>query len=219
MIRLKICCIASIAEAALAVRHGASALGLVSRMPSGPGVIDEHTIAEVAAWAPPGVATFLLTSLQDGEAIADQARRCRTSTVQLCDAVAPREIAVLRGAHPALKIVQVIHVLGEQSLDEAREAAPHVDALLLDSGNPALEVKQLGGTGRVHDWAVSRRIVESVGVPVYLAGGLNAANAGEAVRAVRPFGLDVCSGVRADGRLDEAKLQAFVAAAREAADS
>jgi phosphoribosylanthranilate isomerase len=94
--------------------------------------------------------------------------------------------------------------------------APEVDALLLDSGNQSLPVKELGGTGRTHDWSVSRRIVEAAPVPVYLAGGLTPDNVGEAVRRVRPFGVDVCSGVRSGGRLDEARLAAFAAAVRAA---
>jgi phosphoribosylanthranilate isomerase len=110
--------------------------------------------------------------------------------------------------------VQVIHVLDEASVDEARAALPLVHALLLDSGNPRLAVKELGGTGRVHDWALSRRIrdeASAAGVPVFLAGGLRAENVAAAVRAVRPFGVDVCSGVRSGGRLDAGKLATFAA--------
>lgn len=91
-----------------------------------------------------------------------------------------------------------------------------MDAILLDSGNPTLAVKELGGAGRTHDWSVSRAIVESVRVPVYLAGGLRAENVGAAVEAVRPVGVDVCTGVRTDGRLDDLKLQAFILALRGA---
>jgi phosphoribosylanthranilate isomerase len=84
-----------------------------------------------------------------------------------------------------------------------------VDALLLDSGNPMLAVKEFGGTGRTHDWDISRRIVEAVGCPVFLAGGLTATNVAEAYATVRPYGLDACSGLRTDGRLDEEKLTAY----------
>lgn len=209
--RLKVCCIASREEAALAIRHGASAIGLVSAMPSGPGPIDEALIAEIVATVPPPVATFLLTCATTADAIADQVRRCRPSAVQLVDAVEPGVYAELRLAVPATRLVQVIHVQDESSLADALEAARHVDALLLDSGNPKLAIKELGGTGRAHDWRLSRRIVESVAVPVFLAGGLNPGNVREAMAAVRPFGIDVCSGLRRDGRLDEAKLAPFAA--------
>lgn len=211
--RIKICCISSVAEAQLAVRASADALGLVSAMPSGPGVIAEEVIAAIAATIPPGVASFLLTAAQDAATIIAQQRRCRVNTLQLVDDLPRSAYVELREALPGIALVQVIHVTGPASFEEARAVAPHVDALLLDSGNPGLAVKELGGTGRVHDWATSRRIVESVRVPVYLAGGLHAGNVAEALRAVSPFGLDVCSGVRASGRLDAAKLTAFIQAA------
>lgn len=208
--RVKICCISSVAEAALAVRYGASALGLVSQMPSGPGVIDDAQISEIAATVPPGVSTFLLTALTQADAIVAQHAICRTSTLQLVDALSVAELQKLRHALPAIKLVQVIHVLGQESVEQAREIAPYVDALLLDSGNPNLAVKELGGTGRVHNWELSRQIREQVSRPIFLAGGLRASNVELAIRSVQPFGLDLCSSVRTDGRLDEAKLAEFM---------
>lgn len=214
MTRIKVCCIASREEAQAATRAGASALGLVSAMPSGPGVIDDAAIAAIAPDVPPGIATFLLTARQDAEAIIDQQRAARATVLQLVDHVAVGEIARLRAALSGIGLVQVIHVMDGSALDEALAVAPHVDALLLDSGNTRLPVKQLGGTGRTHDWSISATIRERCGKPLYLAGGLNAGNVAEAIRAVRPFGVDVCSGVRSEGRLDAAKLSAFVAAVR-----
>jgi phosphoribosylanthranilate isomerase len=209
--RVKVCCIGSVEEARLAVECGASAVGLVSEMPSGPGVIDEELIAEIAARVPPPVATFLLTCKQDAAAIVAQQRRCRTNTLQLCDRVPADTYGELRRELPGVSLVQVVHVAGEESFAEALEAARHADALLLDSGNQSLAVKELGGTGRTHDWRVSRRIVEASPVPVFLAGGLRPENVADAVSTVRPFGLDVCSGVRAGGRLDAEKLKRFFA--------
>ncbi len=92
--------------------------------------------------------------------------------------------------------------------------APLVDALLLDSGNPTLRIKVLGGTGRLHNWSVSRTIRDRVNVPVFLAGGLKPNNVRAAIEAVRPFGVDVCSGLRTDGRLDPTLLHDFMHAAR-----
>ncbi len=211
--RIKVCCISSVDEAWIAIRAGASALGLVSAMPSGPGVIGDDRIAEIAARVPPGIATFLLTSAVDAESIVAQQRSARVNTLQLVDAVAEDELRRLRAELPGIALVQVIHVRGAESVEEARAVAPLVNAILLDSGNPTLAVKELGGTGRVHDWEVSRRIREAVDVPVYLAGGLRAENVAEAVARVGPFGLDICSGVRTDGRLDAEKLARFIAAA------
>jgi phosphoribosylanthranilate isomerase len=214
--RIKICCIQTEAEATLAIQAGADALGFVSAMPSGPGPIPDDLIARIVARVPPPIATFLLTSRQAAAAIAAQHSQCRTSTIQLCDHVEAGAWAALRSALPGIRLVQVIHVHGMESVDEARAAAPLVDALLLDSGDQRLAVKELGGTGRVHDWSVSRRIRETVDVPIFLAGGLRSENVREAIESVGPFGLDVCSGVRTDGRLAPEKLVSFIAAARAA---
>jgi phosphoribosylanthranilate isomerase len=181
-------------------------------MPSGPGPIGEDEIARIAAGVPSPTETFLLTALTDADAIAEQQRRCGTTAVQLVDAVAEEELRRLRRLLHGIRLVQVIHVTGPESLDEARAAAPLVDTLLLDSGNPRLAVKELGGTGRVHDWATSRRIRESVSVPVLLAGGLHPGNAREALERVGPAGLDVCSGLRLNGRLDAGRLRDFFGA-------
>jgi phosphoribosylanthranilate isomerase len=212
--RIKICCIASTAEATMAIDAGADALGLVSAMPSGPGPIDEPLIAAIAARVPPPIATFLLTCHQSAAAIIAQHARCRTNTIQIVDRLIDGSYADLREALPGIALVQVIHVTGEESVEEALAIAPHVNALLLDSGNPSLATKELGGTGRVHDWKLSRRIRDAVDTPIFLAGGLRPDNVRSAVEMVQPFGVDLCSGVRTSGRLDREKLTAFIAAAR-----
>ncbi|MGH8250207.1 MAG: phosphoribosylanthranilate isomerase [Steroidobacteraceae bacterium] len=207
---VKVCCIADLDEAWLAISAGASAIGLVSAMPSGPGPIPEEMIAEIASQVPAPTETFLLTALQDAEAIAEQQRRCGTTAIQLVDEVAAPELRRLRRLVPGVRLVQVIHVSGPESVDEARSAAALVDTLLLDSGNPRLAVKELGGTGRVHDWAHSRRICETTGIPVLLAGGLHPGNVREAIERVRPSGVDVCSSLRIEGGLDAEKLRSFI---------
>ncbi len=216
MTRVKICCIASMDEANRAIAAGAHALGLVAEMPSGPGPIEDDLIAEIASRVPPGVDTFLLTSRTDADAIIAHHEVCRTTTLQLVDHVEPADRARLRRELPGVRIVQVVHVTGEGSVVEARAAAEYSHAVLLDSGNPALAVKELGGTGRVHDWSLSREIVETLDVPVFLAGGLNPGNVAEAVAQVMPFGVDLCSGVRthtAGGfMLDTDKLARLIAA-------
>jgi phosphoribosylanthranilate isomerase len=210
--RLKVCCIQDVEEARLAVRLGASALGLVSAMPSGPGVIAEETIAAVARMVPPPVASFLLTSRQDAAGIVEQQRRTRVTTLQICDRLEGGAHRELREALPGIALVQVVHVVGPESIEEAVAVAGEADAILLDSGDQSLAVKELGGTGRRHDWRLSRRIRESVPVPIFLAGGLRPENVQEAIAEVGPFALDVCSGVRTDGRLDAHKLERFMAA-------
>jgi phosphoribosylanthranilate isomerase len=208
----KVCCIMSVAEARAAVSAGAHALGLVSHMPSGPGVIDEGLIAEIVASvtsAGAGVETVLLTSALDADTIAGQQRRTGASALQLVDAVPFDELQRLRGLVPGVRLIQVIHVRDAAAVDEARAVAPLVDGLLLDSGNPGAPVRTLGGTGQTHDWAVSAAVCAAVEIPVFLAGGLRTDNVAAAIAAVRPAGVDLCSGLRTDGRLDPAKLTTF----------
>jgi phosphoribosylanthranilate isomerase len=205
---------ASIEEAWMAIDAGANAIGLVSAMPSGPGPIPEDLIAEIAAIVPPGVSSFLLTSLQDAESIIDQQRRLKVNTIQIVDRLTSGSYREIHDALPGIKLVQVIHVTGPESVDEAIAVAPHVDAILLDSGNQSLAIKELGGTGRTHDWSLSRRIREAIDVPLFLAGGLNPINVVAAIREVQPFGIDVCSGLRTEGALDPQKLSRFFRAIR-----
>ncbi len=208
--RIKICCIKSVDEALLAVAMGASAVGLVSEMPSGPGVISEEMIEKIAGSVPPAIGTFLLTSKHNADEIIAQQKRCRTNTIQLCDRLAEGSHKVLRNQLPGISIVQVIHVGGEESVEEALEVSEYVDGILLDSGNQNLPVKELGGTGRTHNWDISRLIVDKVRRPVFLAGGLNPSNIRSALEIVKPYGVDICSGVRTDGSLDEIKLENFI---------
>ena len=207
--RVKICCIRNIDEAKLAIELGASAIGLVSAMPSGPGVIPDEKISEIAKKIPPPISSFLLTSRTTSKEIIEQQRRFGTNTIQIVDMLKQGTYEEIRTALPGIRIVQVVHVVDEQSVDAAVGVSKEVDAILLDSGNPHLTVKELGGTGRTHNWEISKRIRESVGIPIFLAGGLNPDNVKQAIDFVAPFGVDVCTGVRTDGNLDSAKLEKF----------
>jgi len=209
-IRIKICCINSVEEAKVAIRHGADALGLVGKMPNGPGPIPDWLIAEITKTIHPPIATFLLTSNQSSEEIIHHVKRVDTNTVQIVDELTSGTYRDIKISLPYLKIVQVIHVNDEESIEEALRISQEVDALLLDSGQPKGSIKTLGGTGNIHDWEISREIVRNVKIPVFLAGGLNALNVRRAIEIVKPFGVDVCSGVRTNGRLDAEKLTAFV---------
>jgi phosphoribosylanthranilate isomerase len=213
--KVKICCISSPEEAKIAIKHGASALGLVGYMPSGPGIIEDSLIHQIAKSVPPPIATFLLTSETEAAAIVEHYQKVHTTTIQIVDALTDRQYAAIRNEIPHVKLVQVIHVIDENSVQEAIEISEFVDAILLDSGNPNLATKELGGTGRTHNWDLSRKIRESISVPLFLAGGLNKENVRQAIDAVQPFGIDLCSGVRTNGKLDERKLDEFFRAIRE----
>jgi phosphoribosylanthranilate isomerase len=207
--RVKICCISSVSEAQMAVSYGASALGLVGNMPSGPGIISDELIAQITKSVPPPISTFLLTSETQAEAIIVHHQKVHTTTIQIVDALKEGTYQQIRKALPAVKLVQVIHVIDEKTVEEAIKVSEFVDAILLDSGNPNLQVKELGGTGRVHNWALSRKIRDSIQIPLFLAGGIKAENVKEAIETVQPFGLDLCSSVRTHGLLDPTKLERF----------
>ena len=209
--KIKVCCIQSIEEANLAIKYGASAIGLVSEMPSGPGVISEDLIEEITSTVPSSTETFLLTSKQDSDSIISQHRKCKTTTIQIVDRVSFDVYDKIKEEIPAVQLVQVIHVMAEGSIEEAKKVSQLVDALLLDSGNQKIKTKELGGTGRTHDWTISRKIRGAVSVPVYLAGGINVNNVLDAIKEVEPFGVDLCSGVRENGRLSEKRLEEFFA--------
>lgn len=212
---VKICCIKNIKEARIAIKYGASAIGLVGNMPSGPGIIPDETIEKIAQKVPPPIATFLLTSETSAGKIIDHYRRVNTNTIQIVDELRDGSYREIKQALPGVKLVQVIHVRNQESIDKATKISSNVDALLLDSGNPDKAVKELGGTGKIHNWEISKKIVKKAACPVFLAGGLNPENVMEAIRKVKPFGVDVCSGLRKDGKLDPNKVAKFIEKVRE----
>lgn len=207
--KIKICCISSIEEAVLAVNAGADAIGLVGNMPSGPGIISDELIAHITQQVPPPIATFLLTSERKAADILAHHQRVQTNTIQIVDSLPEMDYALIRRTAPAVKIVQVIHVRNEKQIEEALEIEPWVDAILLDSGNPDMKIKTLGGTGNTHDWKLSRKIREAVKKPVFLAGGINENNVKQAIAEVNPYGIDLCSSLRSKGYLDPLKLDNF----------
>ncbi len=208
-VKVKICCISSIEEARLAVAYGAAAIGLVGRMPSGPGIITDELIHAIAKTVPPPTHTFLLTSETTTDNIIEHHKKVNTSTIQIVDALSGREYHKIREAIPNVQLVQVIHVLDEGSIKEAIEISEFVDAILLDSGNPNLPTKVLGGTGKTHNWDLSKKIREKISLPIFLAGGINKDNIKKAIEHVQPYGIDLCSSVRTNGQLDESKLEAL----------
>jgi len=207
--KIKICCIQNIKEAETAINFGADAIGLVGKMPSGPGPIPDKQIKKIAEAVSPGIETFLLTGNISVDSIIKHHQKTNTTTIQIVDKLKYGRYWQIKEKLPHIRIVQVIHVLNEESVEEAIRISLSVDALLLDSGNPNLKIKELGGTGRIHNWNLSRKINESVKCPVYLAGGLKPENVRYAIEAVNPYAVDVCSGVRTCGLLDAKKLERF----------
>ena len=214
--RIKICCISSRQEAQIAIECGAAALGLVGKMPSGPGIIDNKLINEIVHLVPPPISTFLLTSETNANSIIQHYKEVNTTTIQIVDALTDNGYTKIRSQLPHVKLVQVIHVIDNDSVNEAIHVSKYVDAVLLDSGNPKLKVKELGGTGRTHNWELSKIIREELEIPIFLAGGISANNVEKAIKIVNPFGLDLCSSVRTNNKLDKHKLQTFFLAIKKA---
>jgi phosphoribosylanthranilate isomerase len=208
-IKVKICCISTIEEARNALKFGANILGLVAKMPSGPGTIEDELIAEIITNIPLSTTTFLLTSKTNPYEIIEHQRLTGSNCIQLVDSIKVEDYKILRKNLSNIQIIQVVHVTGKESIEEAKQFAEVADMILLDSGNPKLVIKELGGTGRIHDWELSRTIVETISKPVFLAGGLNPENILDAIQTVKPYGVDLCSGVRTDGKLDLTKLERF----------
>ena len=210
MTKVKICCIQSIAEAQMAIDFGAYAIGLVSKMPSGPGVISDEKIREIAKWSKGKIKTVLLIAKQNVNELIEQYRFCETDIIQLVDYQEMETYQILKKEFPLVELMQVIHVIDDNSIMEAIDVSNFVDIILLDSGNPNLQAKELGGTGRTHNWELSKQIVDKVNVQVFLAGGLNPENVSQAVAQVNPYGVDLCSGLRVEGNLIEKELKSFM---------
>jgi phosphoribosylanthranilate isomerase len=214
--RVKICCIRSDAEAGMAVEAGADAIGFVAQRPPSPRTIPDDQIASIIAAAQPFVATCLLTSEETADAISAHVDSTCPTTVQILPHIDPAESARLATLQPHVRRIQVIHVQGTEALNLIEDYAPYVHGFLLDSGNPISTGHKFGGTGRQHDWDVSAEFVKVSPVPVFLAGGLSPANAADAILRVKPFGIDLCTGVRTDGLLNREKLMSFMLAVRKA---
>lgn len=212
MFRVKICGNRTPQDLALAGRTGADAVGLiVGTRHRSEDSLDAQLAAALLGSLPALVGSVLVTHLISAEQILALHKIVPTAMIQLHDSIAVAEIDIIRRALPDIALIKAVGVTGETAIATAGTFAPYVDALLLDthSGN------RIGGTGIVHDWSISRRIVAQSRKPVILAGGLRPENLAEAIEAVRPYGVDVNSGVEfPNGDKDPNRVQAFVALAK-----
>ena len=216
MVKLKICCINSHDEAKTAISAGADLLGLVADMPSGEGMIEDHKIREIAASIKSFNNTVLLTCRTDAESIIEHHKETITSHIQIVDYIDVKNYQEIRKSLPDIKLIQVVHVEDESSYSLAMNFSNYVDFILLDSGKPSAKKRTLGGTGDTHNWNISKKIVRDCSIPVYLAGGINHSNVVEAIQKVKPYGIDLCTGLRTNNKLDKNKLNVFMEAIKRA---
>ncbi len=213
MVRVKICGVTSTAEAQIAERHGAHAIGvLVGRVHVAPDFVEPAVANRIARSLPPFIAAVLVTHLDQPEAIMRLADTVSFPVLQLHSDLSASIFRELRARLSPRKIIGKVSVEGEAAVERAREIEPFVDAIVLDTRDLATD--RVGGTGMVHDWSISARIASTSNVPIILAGGLTPENVAQAIRTVKPWGVDVNSGVEThDGRKDEGRIRRFIAAA------
>jgi phosphoribosylanthranilate isomerase len=216
MVKVKICGITNRKDALAAIAFGADAVGfLVGKVhPTKSVFISAEEAGKIVAGLPPFCSTVLVTHLARPAEVLQAASAARVTTIQLHGNSEPTEADEIRKRLPNVKVYKAVHVLGETAICEVQKFVNQVDGIILDTA--IQETGQVGGTGRPHDWKVSRAIVQSVGLPVILAGGLTPENVGEAIRVVQPYAVDVNSGVSLpDGTKDHHRLKLFIAKAKE----
>ena len=205
-------------EADMLIREGVKFLGFPLRLTVNKEDLTEAEAAALVRSFPPGVRGVLITYLDKAGDVLDFCRDLGVRTVQLHGAIATSELAEIKRRDPSLEVFKSLVIRAGNEDDLRRlvaETSPFVDAYITDTFNPA--TGQEGATGLTHDWSISRRLVELSPRPVILAGGLHPGNVADAIRAVRPAGVDSHTGLEApDGRKDPAKVRAFLANAKAA---
>ena len=215
-VRVQIAGVSTLDEALAAAAAGADALGFTVCLPTGlhDGLTEAKARGIVAA-LPPFIASVAITYVDNARAAIELCRYLGVSTLQLHGAFPTRDLPLLRAGLPHLKIIRAVHVTGPEAIAEARALERHADAIILDTYDAA--TGRHGATGKVHDWSVSRALVEQVRTPMILAGGLTAENVAAAIDTVHPWGVDVHTGVEgADGRRDLERMRRFITAAKRA---
>lgn len=212
MTRVKICGIRTFEEARECIAAGADALGFHVELEHSKCPIGAATTASIISHVPPFVASVIVTTVIEPKALIRIARATGANTLQLQGEVSADTVRAVKAVSPYLKVYAVVHVFGTDAIEAARKIEG-VDAIILDSADKTSGAR--GGTGKTHDWNISKKIVESLSIPVVLAGGLNPDNVAEAVRLVKPYAVDVETGVsNPDHTKNAEKVRLFVERAK-----
>lgn len=205
-------------EAAMLLSAGVDWLGFPLRLPVHQEDLTEAEAARIIQSVIPAKRSVLITYLDRAAAISEFCRLLHCDIVQLHGNISTTELAALRKSDPSLFIIKslVVKKDNQSELENLlQRSSPYVQAYITDTHDPLSGAD--GATGKRHDWAISRRLVQASRHPVILAGGLNPENVAEAIRVVQPAGVDVHTGLEdPDGRKDYQKTAAFVKNAREA---
>jgi phosphoribosylanthranilate isomerase len=191
--RVKICGIRTIKDAKLTINCGADAIGLlVGQRHRSDDFISVELAKEICGICPPYVSPVLVTHLESPTEIYQLASKIGVHTIQIHSECQVPEIQALRQMLPFTKLIKNFHVTSNKLIDYVRSFESIVDAIILDTIN--LEEDRVGGTGMIHDWSLSAKIVQETSLPVILAGGLNPKNVADAIKLVKPYAVDVNSG-------------------------
>jgi phosphoribosylanthranilate isomerase len=200
--------ITSTAEADLAIRCGADALGVAC---GGPGGIAEETILKINQQIPPPICAFLMTRSTKIEELAGQQRRCRANALQLLEMPPTGIYTDLRRLLSGIELIQTAHIGSEVSIRKAFESARQVSALILAPEDP----RQIGTAAETSAfWKLCSAIREQSPAPVFVSGPRTAKAVAEVIKVAGPFGIELNAAVRTDGALDEGKLKRCISAAR-----
>jgi phosphoribosylanthranilate isomerase len=202
--RAKICGIRDAGARDVAVAAGADAVGFVVEISRSKRSIDRGEARGLIQGLPPFVSSVIVVEPQSAAEAANLALDTGADVIQINDSLSFEDMATLKNMVPARLVATVPASPG--GLNHARQMTRVADALLIDS----FEGGKLGGTGTVHDWNLSSDLVRNVDVPLILAGGLDPENVAEAIEKVRPYAVDVSSGVETDGAKDPEKIKAFL---------
>ena len=213
--RVKICGTATFADLDCAVAAGADAVGFLMGITHvTQDAVTPETAAAMVATLPPFIVPVAVTHLTKPSDLIRIVELSRCTTLQIQDMVTPDDIAEVREVLPYLRIMKAVHVMDESAITTAKYFSDTADAILLDTRT----ADRIGGTGITHDWNISAKIVKECSCPVILAGGLTPENVTEAIIRVRPYAVDVHTGVKKNGVRDAERTRAFVTNARTARD-
>lgn len=212
--RVKICGLMRFGDVSAALNEGADAVGFVVNSPLSPRNLNFSRARRLMKSVGVFSTKVVVTSSGNPRGLFKICERIRPDALQL-HYHTPQLIRLLRKERPDVKLILATQIRDESSLKRAEDSSRYADATLTDSPSAT----RMGGTGRVHDWGLTTKVRDAIYPhPLILAGGLTVSNVATAIAKVRPYGVDVSSGVeRRIGVKDHEEIRRFIMKAKEAA--